>query len=82
MNPADNYNLHWPIRRGQLNIHDGPGGTMTAVLADIEAIWATALQKHLDIPLKDLKVKICVDLLLKDLMCKIHVDLPLKDLNI
>ncbi|XP_062612394.1 actin-related protein 8-like [Saccostrea cucullata] len=56
VNPADNYNLHWPMRRGRLNIHDRPGGTLTAVLADIEVIWATALQKHLDIPLKDLKM--------------------------
>lgn len=55
--PTDNYDLHWPMRRGRLNIHPGPGGTVTAVLADIETIWATAIQKHLDIPLKDLKVR-------------------------
>lgn len=54
--PTDNYDLHWPMRRGRLNIHPGPGGTVTAVLADIETIWATAIQKHLDIPLKDLKM--------------------------
>lgn len=29
---------------------------MTAVLADLEAIWSHVLQKHLEIPLKDLKV--------------------------
>lgn len=57
VNPADSYDLHWPMKHGRLNTHDGPGGTVTAVLADLETIWATAIQKHLDIPLKDLKVK-------------------------
>ncbi|XP_078341111.1 actin-related protein 8-like [Crassostrea virginica] len=56
VNPADNYDLHWPMKHGRLNTHDGPGGTVTAVLADLETIWATAIQKHLDIPLKDLKM--------------------------
>lgn len=56
VNPLDCYNIHWPIRRGQLNIHPGPGGSLTAVLADIEVIWSHAIQKYLEIPLKDLKV--------------------------
>lgn len=56
VNPSDCYNIHWPIVRGQFNIHSGPGGSMTAVLADLEAIWSHVLQKHLEIPLKDLKV--------------------------
>ena len=50
------YNLHWPMRRGHLNVHDGPCGTLTSVLADLELIWGHALQNMLDIPLKDLKV--------------------------
>lgn len=49
------YNLHWPMRRGHLNVHDGPCGTLTSVLADLELIWGHALQNMLDIPLKDLK---------------------------
>jgi hypothetical protein len=57
VNPLDCYNIHWPIRRGQLNIHPGPGGSLTAVLADIEVIWSHAIQKYLEIPLKDLKVR-------------------------
>lgn len=56
MNPLDSYNIHWPIRRGQLNLHAGPGGSLTAVLADLEVIWSHAIQKYLEIPLKDLKV--------------------------
>lgn len=56
VNPLDSYNIHWPIRRGQLNLHPGPGGSLTAVLADLEVIWSYAIQKYLEIPLKDLKV--------------------------
>lgn len=56
MNPTDSYSIHWPIRRGQLNIHSGPGGSLTAVLADLQTIWSHAVHKLLEIPLKDLKV--------------------------
>lgn len=57
VNPSDCYNIHWPMVRGQLNMHAGPGGSLTAVLADLEVIWSHVIQKHLEIPLKDLKVK-------------------------
>lgn len=56
MNPSDCYNTHWPIVRGQLNMHTGPGGSLSATLADLETIWSHVIQKQLDIPLKDLKV--------------------------
>lgn len=42
--------------RGRLNVHSGPGGSLPAVLADLETIWSHTIQKQLDIPLKDLKV--------------------------
>lgn len=54
---TDCYNIHWPMVRGQLNVHSGPGGSLTAVLADLETIWGHVIQKQLDIPLKDLKVE-------------------------
>lgn len=57
VNPSDCYNIHWPIVRGQLNVHSGSGGSLTAVLADLETIWSYVIQKHLDISLKELKVK-------------------------
>ena len=44
------------MRRGRLNLHDGPGGTLTAVLEDLETLWSSAIHTHLDIPIKDLKV--------------------------
>ena len=56
MKDTDPYNLHWPFRRGKLNLHAGPGGTLTAVLQDIHDIWSYAIQNFLDIPIKDLKV--------------------------
>lgn len=57
MNPSDCYNTHWPIVRGQLNLHTGPSGSLSATLADLETIWSHVIQKQLDIPLKDLKVE-------------------------
>lgn len=56
VNPSDCYNIHWPLVRGQLNVHAGPGGSLTAVLANLETIWSHIIQKNLEIPLKDLKV--------------------------
>lgn len=57
MSPTDCYNIHWPIVRGQLNLHSGPGGSLTAVMTDLETLWGHVIQKQLDIPLKDLKVE-------------------------
>lgn len=55
LNPKSDFNIHWPIRRGRLNLHSGVGGSLTAVLADLETIWGTVIHQYLDIPLKDLK---------------------------
>ena len=56
INPKESYNVHWPVRRGSLNVHTGPGGSIAAVLQDIEDIWATVLHSYLHIPLADIKV--------------------------
>uniref|UniRef100_A0A6I8QMP6 Actin-related protein 8 n=1 Tax=Xenopus tropicalis TaxID=8364 RepID=A0A6I8QMP6_XENTR len=72
VNPSDCYNLHYPIRRGQLNLHSGPGGSLTAVLADLETIWSHVLQKMLEIQLKDLKYYRCI-LLIPDIYNRQHV---------
>jgi len=55
VNPKEPYNLHWPMRRGCLNIHDGLGGSISAVLQDLEDIWSTVLSTRLDIARADLK---------------------------
>ena len=51
------YDVHWPIRHGRFNLHSGPGGTITAVVQDLEELWGHALQNLLEIPVKDLKVR-------------------------
>uniref|UniRef100_A0A1A8MXQ4 Actin-related protein 8 n=1 Tax=Nothobranchius pienaari TaxID=704102 RepID=A0A1A8MXQ4_9TELE len=72
VNPSDCYNVHWPVVRGQLNVHSGSGGSLTAVLADLETIWSHVIQKHLDIPLKDLKYYRCI-LLVPDIYNRQHI---------
>ncbi|KAM9343446.1 actin-related protein 8 [Pholidichthys leucotaenia] len=72
VNPSDCYNIHWPMVRGQLNVHSGPGGSLTAVLADLEMIWSHVIQKHLEIPLKDLKYYRCI-LLVPDIYHRQHI---------
>ncbi|CAG5136172.1 unnamed protein product, partial [Candidula unifasciata] len=72
IHPKDNYRLTWPMRRGRLNVHEGPGGSLTSVLADLETIWGHVLQEHLEIPLKDLKHYRCV-LLVPDIYTHKHV---------
>lgn len=72
VNPAEGYNIHFPIRRGQLNVHSGPGGSLTAVLTDLETIWSHVLQKLLEIQLKDLKYYRCI-LLIPDIYNRQHV---------
>ncbi|KAL7827600.1 hypothetical protein SRHO_G00333180 [Serrasalmus rhombeus] len=72
VNPTDCYSIHWPICRGQLNVHSGPGGSLSAVLADVETIWSHAVQKLLEIPLKDLKYYRCI-LLVPDIYNRQHV---------
>lgn len=54
IHPSDSYTLHWPMKKGRLNLHSGPGGSLTAVCADLENLWAYAIQTHLTIPLRDL----------------------------
>ncbi|MBN3311226.1 ARP8 protein, partial [Amia calva] len=72
VNPTDSYNIHWPISRGQLNVHSGPNGSLVAVLADLETIWSHAIQKLLEIPLRDLKYYRCI-LLVPDIYNRQHV---------
>ena len=52
---CQDYNLHFPIRRGRLNVHNGVGGSPTAVLADMAAIWTHAIVTGLGVPLTTLE---------------------------
>ncbi|XP_058125454.1 actin-related protein 8 [Anopheles ziemanni] len=49
LNPNGEYNVHFPIRRGELNLHDGVGGSLFGVLSDLQAIWGHVLQTKLHI---------------------------------
>lgn len=51
INPAGEFNVHFPIRRGELNVHAGVGGSLTAVLADLQEIWEYVLQCKMGIEL-------------------------------
>ncbi|XP_078580404.1 actin-related protein 8-like isoform X2 [Branchiostoma floridae x Branchiostoma japonicum] len=72
LHPSECYNVHWPMSCGQLHLHSGPGGSLTAVLADLETIWITAIEKFLDIPIKDLKHYRCI-LLVPDIYNRQHI---------
>ncbi|KAF7658267.1 hypothetical protein LDENG_00014980 [Lucifuga dentata] len=72
VNPSDCYDVRWPVVRGQLNVHAAPGGSLTAVLSDLETIWSHVIQKHLEIPLKDLKYYRCI-LLVPDIYNRQHI---------
>lgn len=54
LSPNGDFNLHFPIRRGDFNLHGGVGGSTSAVLADLQAIWEHVLRRNLKIPLSDL----------------------------
>ena len=67
VNPKESYNLHWPMRRGSLNVHSGLAGSMSAALQDLEDIWSTVLQAHLNIPQTDITVRLVLEALLDKL---------------
>ncbi|XP_054715778.1 actin-related protein 8-like [Uloborus diversus] len=72
LKPEENFNIHWPIRRGQLNVHSGIGGSLRSVLSDLETIWGTVIHKYLEIPVKDLKSYRAV-LIIPDVYKRDHV---------
>lgn len=55
LSPEDDYNIHFPYRRGDLNVHSGPGGSITAILADLKTIWEYVITEKLGIPVNELK---------------------------
>lgn len=59
LHPSLEYNVHFPVVRGDLHLHRGLGGSVSAVLADLETIWGHCISTILNVPLKDLKVGDC-----------------------
>ncbi|CAB3385566.1 Hypothetical predicted protein [Cloeon dipterum] len=72
IHPDANYNIHYPIRRGLLNLHPGVGGSLTAVLHDLEAIWSYAIERKLRIQRKHLAVYKAV-LVIPDIYNRKHI---------
>ncbi|XP_033102471.1 actin-related protein 8-like [Anneissia japonica] len=72
LDPNESYHIHWPIRQGRFNLHAGVGGSITAVLQDMETIWSAIIETKLDIPSKDFK-NYKVVLLVPDIYCRPHV---------
>ncbi|XP_037934661.1 actin-related protein 8-like [Teleopsis dalmanni] len=46
---AKEYNVHFPLRRGELNLHNGIGGSMSSVLENLEAIWLHVINDKMGI---------------------------------
>ena len=53
-NEEKHYNVHFPIKRGELNTHSQVGGSLTSVLSDLEDIWSYAIHELMEIPRKNL----------------------------
>lgn len=54
--PDSQYNIHFPLRRGEFNLHKGVSGSLTSVLEDFRTIWTYIIQSQLGIPASNLKV--------------------------
>ena len=52
-----NWNIHFPYKKGDLNLHSGIGGSVTANLAHLQFIWEHCIENILNISVKELKVK-------------------------
>ncbi|BES93070.1 actin-related protein 8 [Nesidiocoris tenuis] len=55
LQPRFNYNVHFPWKRGDLNVHGNVGGSLTGVMADLQAIWSALIVEKLNIPVQEWK---------------------------
>lgn len=54
LDPDGEFNLHFPFKRGDLNLHSDIGGSMTSIMTDLQEIWGHVLANQLKINLNDL----------------------------
>lgn len=54
LEPNGSFNIHFPIRRGEFNIHNKVNGSMFSVLEDLKTIWEYAIKNYLEINLREL----------------------------
>ncbi|XP_034114883.1 actin-related protein 8 [Drosophila albomicans] len=69
---ARNYDIHFPIQRGELNVHAGRGGSLQATLSHVERIWTHALEQRLGIARRDLTTHSAV-LVVNDVYVRRHL---------
>ncbi|KAH8420235.1 hypothetical protein KR009_007941, partial [Drosophila setifemur] len=69
---ARDYDIHFPIKRGELNVHKEKGGSLQATLQHLERIWAYALEVRLKIPLRELGTH-CAVLVVNDVYVRRHL---------
>ncbi|EDW66195.2 actin-related protein 8 [Drosophila virilis] len=69
---AHNYDIHFPIRRGELHVHGERGGSLQATLSHLERIWSYALEQRLGIALRDLGTHSAV-LVVNDVYVRRHL---------
>ncbi|XP_063881508.1 actin-related protein 8-like isoform X2 [Scylla paramamosain] len=72
LHPSMEYNIHFPLMRGDFNLHCDVGGSISAVLADLETIWGHCISTVLNVPLKDLKFYRAV-LIIPDIYNRDHI---------
>ncbi|XP_077283353.1 actin-related protein 8 [Arctopsyche grandis] len=72
LNPDLPYNIHFPYKRGDFNLHPGIGGSLTSILTDIADIWKWVIQYKLGIQLSELEKYRCV-LLVPDIYNRSHL---------
>ncbi|GBP87875.1 Actin-related protein 8 [Eumeta japonica] len=84
IDPELSYNIHFPFRRGDFNLHSEVGGSLSSVLNDMYTIWSSIIEHKLGIPLMELVKYRCV-LLIPDIYNRSHLkylmSLILKDLG-
>ncbi|VVC30041.1 Hypothetical protein CINCED_3A008205 [Cinara cedri] len=72
IDPELDYNVFFPVNNGELNVNGQIGGSVTAVLADLEAIWTHCINKLLGIKSIEFH-NYQVILIIPDIFNKVHV---------
>ncbi|XP_041459448.1 actin-related protein 8-like isoform X2 [Lytechinus variegatus] len=69
---SSDYNIQWPMKHGQLNLHNNVGGSISAVIQDLCTLWGHVLDKSLGIPPGELE-KYRAILLIPDIYHRPHI---------
>ncbi|XP_025413832.1 actin-related protein 8 [Sipha flava] len=72
IDPEKVYNIFFPISNGELNVNGQIGGSLTAVLGDLETIWTHCINKLLDIKTSEFH-NYKVILIIPDIFNRVHV---------